>query len=396
MLAAGRRPRQSVHGQGSWRSYDSTGNSDVGELGKQMSGGSEFGKDDDTAPLPIIEPGGSDMTAPTSEAAELRTPTSAETVIGPTVPVQRPEVIGPTVPVRRPEAPLSKLARRPAQPTGPSPRLSALPPLPPLLATSSTAPHRRITDPSGTPDAAAGRHTWDAPLSKKSAAKWRRGSAPGAPVAEGVPVYLAAAHRMPAIAAVVRRQWKAVIAVAVLVAGVAAVVIVSGGDKDGQSASATADSTHSGAPRNTTLDSDEGTRLLKLMPHGYPSGVCEPVLPTADGVKVQVECGPYPQAGGPSSATYQSVSSPDQLDVLLKAALAEVPVRICPGRIQSPGPWRRNASADRVSGTLYCAQWGDQPVMGWTDTDRGLYVQIRAGRDGASAEQLYRWWSVNV
>ena len=39
----------------------------------------------------------------------------------------------------------------------------------------------------------------------------------------------------------------------------------------------------------------------------------------------------------------------------------------CPGNIQSPGAWRRNATPQQVSGTLVCGFRGGVPTLAWTD-----------------------------
>ena len=65
----------------------------------------------------------------------------------------------------------------------------------------------------------------------------------------------------------------------------------------------------------------------------------------------------------------------------------------CPGNIQSPGPWRRNATPDKVSGTLFCADSGDNPMIAWTNQDESLLSTVKSGPQGPNLVALYAWWS---
>jgi hypothetical protein len=65
----------------------------------------------------------------------------------------------------------------------------------------------------------------------------------------------------------------------------------------------------------------------------------------------------------------------------------------CPGNIQSPGPWRRNATPQQVSGTLVCGFKDDVPTLVWTDDDDLLLSSVDGADSGPNLDQLYVWWS---
>lgn len=70
-----------------------------------------------------------------------------------------------------------------------------------------------------------------------------------------------------------------------------------------------------------------------------------------------------------------------------------VSVVTCPGNIQSPGPWRRNATPQQVSGTLVCGVQQDRPTLAWTDDIALLLGVVRADDKGPTMDRLYAWWS---
>jgi hypothetical protein len=60
----------------------------------------------------------------------------------------------------------------------------------------------------------------------------------------------------------------------------------------------------------------------------------------------------------------------------------------CPGNIQSPGPWRRNATPQQVSGTLVCSY---RPRGGHLDHRANLLVSdVHGDRAGPALNQLYQ------
>lgn len=148
--------------------------------------------------------------------------------------------------------------------------------------------------------------------------------------------------------------------------------------------------TSSPAPPPTSSADD--LRLSRQLPRGYPAGACE-TAPAPEGVLSRVNCVRNVDPDGPASATFSLVGDPAKLDKLFQDTIGAT-VRVdCPGNIQSPGPWRRNATPDRISGQLYCGLLNGQPTVVWTDAEKMTVSAVRAGPDGPTFPQLYAWWS---
>lgn len=145
-------------------------------------------------------------------------------------------------------------------------------------------------------------------------------------------------------------------------------------------------------PPEPTALSEDGSLLLRQLPKGYPTGACE-LVSAPESVLSQVDCAQNTDPGGPSSATYSLVADSASLAAVFEDALA-VAMRVdCPGNIQSPGPWRRNATPDKISGQLFCGLLDGQPTVVWTDEGKMTVSAVRAGPAGPTFPQLYAWWS---
>src|SRR4051812_172952 len=132
--------------------------------------------------------------------------------------------------------------------------------------------------------------------------------------------------------------------------------------------------------------------LMRLLPAGYPEGSCKPVA-TAKGVLAQVNCDTNSDPGGPMTATYSLVKDKATLDAAFNAVVGASTRVNCPGNIQSPGPWRRNATPDKTSGTLFCGLRDDRPTIAWTDDARLVVSSVQAGPQAPTFDELYTWWS---
>lgn len=133
-------------------------------------------------------------------------------------------------------------------------------------------------------------------------------------------------------------------------------------------------------------------RLLDMLPAGYPPDGCEAVVP-AKGALAQVSCGRNDDTGGPLSAIYTLARDDDALKELFDGVIRTSAVVNCPGNIQSPGPWRRNAAPARSAGTLVCGFQQSKPTVAWT-TDADLMVsEVQSGPQGPNMVQLYTWWT---
>lgn len=135
-------------------------------------------------------------------------------------------------------------------------------------------------------------------------------------------------------------------------------------------------------------------QLLRALPAGYPPGVCRPVPPGPSAVAA-VDCGNNTDEGGPVTASYSVAGDRAALDAALSAAVRPADIVVCPGNIQSPGPWRRNARPEQVAGTLVCGMQGNVPTIAWTDAERMVLSAVSAEPVGPSLDQLYQWWSTH-
>jgi hypothetical protein len=148
-------------------------------------------------------------------------------------------------------------------------------------------------------------------------------------------------------------------------------------------------------PASTSASAESDPRvqaLVRLLPAGYREGSCKPIA-TPKAAVAQVNCDTNSDPGGPVSATYSLVGDKAALDSTFSDIIGAATRVDCPGNIQSPGPWRRNATPDRVSGTLFCGVAGDRPMVAWTDDSRLLVNSVQAGPRAPSLDQLYAWWS---
>jgi hypothetical protein len=147
--------------------------------------------------------------------------------------------------------------------------------------------------------------------------------------------------------------------------------------------------TASAASTATNPDAD---RLLRMVPAGYSSSSCKPVATPKDGL-AQVSCDANVDAGGPPSATFVLVSDKAALDAAFDGIVAASTRVDCPGNIQSPGPWRRNATPEKASGVLFCGVQDGRPTVVWTDAARLVVSTVQSGPGGPTFDQLYAWWS---
>jgi serine/threonine-protein kinase len=69
---------------------------------------------------------------------------------------------------------------------------------------------------------------------------------------------------------------------------------------------------------------------------------------------------------------------------------------VCPGNIQSPGPWRRLANPTVTQGTVFCGIAGARPLVVWTNDAELLLARTQSDNpDGSGLDQLYTWWGLH-
>jgi hypothetical protein len=67
-----------------------------------------------------------------------------------------------------------------------------------------------------------------------------------------------------------------------------------------------------------------------------------------------MSCDANTDAGGPTSGTYTLTEDAAALRSAFDEVMSRSTTVVCPGNIQSPGAWRRNANPTAAAGTLYC------------------------------------------
>jgi serine/threonine protein kinase len=139
-------------------------------------------------------------------------------------------------------------------------------------------------------------------------------------------------------------------------------------------------------------DPEAQNRLSGLLPAGYSADACKPADTPTD-AKAKVSCAANSDAGGPPSATYVLARDKTALQTEFNGIVAKSTMVNCPGNIQSPGPWRRNATPQQVSGTLFCGFRGNIPIVAWTDDANLVLNSVEGAQGGPTLEQLYTWWS---
>ncbi|OBF50503.1 hypothetical protein [Mycolicibacterium monacense] len=172
----------------------------------------------------------------------------------------------------------------------------------------------------------------------------------------------------------------------VVVIGVVVWLLVPSGDGGSTAASPTTPSP------TRTADPRAEADLRGLLPRGYAADACEMRTPPA-GALAEAACGANLDPGGPPSATYTITADDTALDAAFNDVVEASSIVTCPGNIQSPGPWRRNATPQKVSGVLFCGLQADRPVVAWTNTDEALVAVVKSGPRGPGLDQLYTWWS---
>lgn len=106
-----------------------------------------------------------------------------------------------------------------------------------------------------------------------------------------------------------------------------------------------------------------------------------------------ITCGRNADLGGPRHATYTLAASPEALRDALDELVDTTTVVVCPGNIQSPGPWRRNDSPTVIRGTVLCGLNNGRSRVVWTNDAERLIADVESGGPaGASLDQLYAWW----
>ncbi|WP_197375871.1 hypothetical protein [Mycolicibacterium baixiangningiae] len=171
----------------------------------------------------------------------------------------------------------------------------------------------------------------------------------------------------------------------ILVGGVVWLLLPSG--DGGESA----DGPTTPSPTRTADPRAEAT-LRGVLPRGYAADACEMQSPPTGALAV-ASCEANADPGGPPSATYTITTDDTALDAAFNDVVEASSIVTCPGNIQSPGPWRRIATPQKVAGVLFCGLQADRPMVAWTNTDAALVAVVKSGPQGPTLDQLYTWWT---
>lgn len=180
-------------------------------------------------------------------------------------------------------------------------------------------------------------------------------------------------------------------AVALVVLGLA-IWLLQPSHPAGPAPSATGTTSAEATPASTPPAAESQTRLLRLLPAGYPPGTCKPITPP-QGPLARVSCGKNSDPDGPPSATYTLFPDSAALRAAFNRIVQTATVVECPERIQSPGPWHHSATPQETSGTLMCTTQQGNPAVVWTTDAELLIGVVQAELPESTLEQLYRWWA---
>ncbi|MGJ6127316.1 hypothetical protein QN239_32575 [Mycolicibacterium sp. Y3] len=146
------------------------------------------------------------------------------------------------------------------------------------------------------------------------------------------------------------------------------------------------------APAPSRPSDTDVQRVKNAVPKGYSDTSCTARDASAE---ASVKCGPNTDPGGPQTATYTLYTDQQALNQAFATTIAGFDQVTCPGNIQSPGAWRRNAAPNKVAGTLFCGTRAGQAAVIWTSNAQTLLNVTEAGAQGPTLDQLYTWWSTH-
>ena len=199
-----------------------------------------------------------------------------------------------------------------------------------------------------------------------------------------------------------RNPWPiiaAVAAVLVLIVGAAVgISMVMGGDDSNPQAnhtSTTTTTTKSVTTTTTTRAGNPQSKLLGMLPAGYPSGACTPATPKPNSIWVNalamVDCDQNTNQGGPSRAVYGLFANPDVLKKAFDDDVAAVQLMNCPGAGASPDGWHHDSTPTVTAGMIACGTYKNHPNVIWTNEARLMLCDVYG--DPPAIEDLHTWWT---
>jgi serine/threonine-protein kinase len=194
--------------------------------------------------------------------------------------------------------------------------------------------------------------------------------------------------------------------VVVLVAAAIGIAMVVGHDDsetpNAATTTTTTTTTTRTTPRTTTARTSTpppgaATKLLGLLPAGYPPGTCTPDPQPMAGAIVSVSCGPNTDANGPTISSYALFGDLQSVQAAFTEFTGTDTIVKCPGDKASPGTWWHNKDPNTVLGQIACGHYkGDQPKVLWTNQQTLVFAVVGGdSAQGPNLDQLYKWWAAH-
>ncbi|MGB8386754.1 MAG: serine/threonine protein kinase, partial [Mycobacterium sp.] len=198
-----------------------------------------------------------------------------------------------------------------------------------------------------------------------------------------------------------RNPWPIVAGVAALivvlvVAAIGISIAIGGNDTDNQQAGRTTTTTTTSIPA-TTPAGDLQSKLLRMLPAGYPSGTCKPTAPKSNTIwasaVAMLECGQNTSPGGPSRGVYGLFPNPDALNSAFNDDIHADDMQLmdCPGAGPSPDSWHHDSSPTVTAGMIACGTYNNHPNLVWSNHAKLTLSDVSG--DLASIEDLHTWWT---
>ncbi|OBH88518.1 serine/threonine-protein kinase [Mycobacterium sp. E2733] len=199
-----------------------------------------------------------------------------------------------------------------------------------------------------------------------------------------------------------RNPWPIVAAVAALVIVVVlaavGIAIFMGGDDGNPQANGTSTTTTTRtvpSTTTTTRPANPQSKLLGMLPAGYPSGACTPATPRSNSIWVSalaiIDCDQNTNQGGPSRAVYGLFASTDVLKKAFDDDVAAVQLMNCPGAGASPDGWHHDSTPTVTAGMIACGTYKNHPNVIWTNEAKLMLCDVYG--DPPAIEDLHTWWT---
>ncbi|OBK23429.1 serine/threonine-protein kinase [Mycobacterium asiaticum] len=160
------------------------------------------------------------------------------------------------------------------------------------------------------------------------------------------------------------------------------------------SSSTTATTTTRSSPTTTPGGSPQ-SKLLSMLPSGYPSGTCTPTTPKPNSVWTNtiamLDCGQNTNQGGPSRAIYGLFPNLATLKSAFNDDIAAVQLTNCPGEGPSPDGWHYDRDPTVTAGMIACGTYKNHPNVIWSNEGKLMLSDVFG--DPATLEDLHNWWA---